>query len=155
MLTLSSTAPRRRGALLILMSLTLLLLSACNAKGDATPDSYLNPGLSESILNAPVITDEVDQIQAPMRELKTVPAKTPEFYATVNIALGLGDKLAARWYHQGKHLAHLDSEIVLEDAIDGWAAFPIASTEPWPKGNYKVEIWLNGQKAADRAFQIK
>ncbi|PJK13922.1 hypothetical protein CO613_08015 [Lysobacteraceae bacterium NML07-0707] len=66
---------------------------------------------------------------------------------------GAGKKLGARWTYQDGTLVH--EEVVDMVGNDSIYAFKISNTNPWPTGNYKVEISLDGQPLQSRDFSVK
>lgn len=66
---------------------------------------------------------------------------------------GTGKKLGARWTYQDGALVHEESvDMVGSDSI---YAFKISNSNPWPTGNYKVEISLDGQPLQSREFSVQ
>lgn len=109
-----------------------------------------------TIPNPPVIASKIAEDSAPLDNLTTVPAQTDPIYAAVQVEVQKGDILAAKWYYRGNHQAHLDYELPAEGEFIGWASFEIGNGgDPWPAGLYKLELYLNGEKAQEKIFQVK
>lgn len=113
---------------------------------------------AQGIVSGPVITDRVNQeTQEPLTAPKLfLPPTTDQIYAAVNINVRAGQRLGARWYYEGRHQAHLDTTLDIPDNFRGWAAFNIGNGgQPWPKGSYRVEVLLDGQKQVETSFSVK
>lgn len=158
-------ASRRRwgGGLLSLLVLLAALLSACSSNqgssehpANAAKAAKVDPSTADTVLGPPVITDKVDRDQAPVGELKVVSRNTEVIYACVKVEADLDDRFTVKWYHNGKHLANLDSELVLDQfALAGWASFPIQSSAPWATGTYDVEVYYMDKLAGVTTFTVK
>jgi hypothetical protein len=157
---------RRRwgGGLLCLLVVLAALLTACNSgtgssehpANAAKSAAKVDPATADTVLAPPVITDKVDRDQSPLSELKVVPRKTEVIYACIKIEGDLDDRFNVKWYHNGKRLANLDSEMVLSDfALTGWISFPIANEQPWTPGTYDVEVYYMDKLAGVTTFTIK
>lgn len=160
---LPTSRQRRGGGLLCLLVVLTVLLTACSSSpgssehpASAAKAAKVDPSTADTVLGAPVITDAVDRDQAPVRELKVVPRDTDVIYACVKVEADLDDKFTVKWYHNGKHLSNLDSDLVLSDfAFAGWASFPISSDKPWATGTYVAEVYFKDKLAGVTTFTVK
>jgi len=67
-------------------------------------------------------------------------------------------KLEAKWTFTGSKgpvPVHDDSMDLVNVAAPTTNEFHITKKTPWPKGNYQVEILLNGASAGAKAFTVK
>ncbi|HYG57811.1 MAG TPA: hypothetical protein VD902_07050, partial [Symbiobacteriaceae bacterium] len=88
--------------------------------------------------------------------LQTIPPSTDNIYAAVQLNVKGGSVLGAKWYYQNRHQSHLDTNLPVDEDFEGWGSFNIDNGgDPWPAGNYKVEIYLNDQKVQEKAFNVK
>lgn len=145
----------------ILVVVVGLLFVALNAIGDKVKDFDLPTApvkvTTSLVKTVPVITDKVNEgSQAPIGELKTVPPKTDNIYAAIQVEVKAGDVLGAKWYYKGNLQQHLNTELPVDEDFEGWASFNIDNGgDPWPVAPYKVEIYLNGKKVQEKAFEVK
>lgn len=145
------------GALLGLIVLVIVVLAMLP---EEDPIAYPNAPVTVAtsvVKNVPIITNKVnDQTQAPIGELKTVPPSTDAIYASIEVEVKKDDILGAKWYYKGQQQTHLDTELPFDKNFKGWASFSISNDgKPWPVATYKVEIYLNGKKVQEKAFEVK
>lgn len=141
-----------------IVALVLVALVVISGMGDDPTDPPKGQVAASAIKKGPIITNKVnEESQAPQGELSSVPQATDLIYASVQIEVKQGDVLGAKWYYGGQQQTHLDTELPVTDGdFSGWASFNISNDgDPWPKGNYKVEIYLNGKKSGEKAFEVK
>jgi hypothetical protein len=110
-----------------------------------------------SSVGQPVITDQVNpDSQKPLRVLLTVPSATDRIYASVEVQAKKGQKLGAKWYYNGNLQDHLTTELTIPNDYAGWASFDIDNGgQPWPAGQYRVEIYLDGAQPHATNFTVK
>jgi hypothetical protein len=63
-------------------------------------------------------------------------------------------RLTARWTFQDGQLVREDHR-TLSPTGDAWTIFQVSKESPWPKGNYKVAILLNGNQVESKDFEVK
>jgi hypothetical protein len=63
-------------------------------------------------------------------------------------------KLTARWTYQGGKVVNEESQDISPTG-DAHHEFHIVKATAWPKGDYKVEILLNGASAGTKDFSVK
>lgn len=120
--------------------------------------SFLPDENALGVLQGPVISDRVDpDTQEPIGGPKlTLPPNTADIYAAIEVSLAQGSELSARWYYEGRHQQHLDTDLPVDKDYEGWASFNIGNDgAPWPQGIYKVEILVDGTKEAEVAFSVR
>lgn len=75
------------------------------------------------------------------------------FYCSVKIRNAReGLTMTAKWYY-GDQLLYQTST-PLQKGV-GYVGFELTSSEPWPIGNYRIEIYLGDQLAGSAAFSVK
>ena len=63
-------------------------------------------------------------------------------------------RLTARWTFQDNQIVSEDSRTIASRG-DAWTEFHVAKPGGWPKGNYKVQILLNGNEVETEEFEVK
>ena len=75
-------------------------------------------------------------------------------YASVKTEGAGSGKLAAKWtYQDGKTVSESTQDITTTG--DAQHEFHITKASAWPKGDYKVEIMLDGVSAGSKDFTVK
>jgi len=64
-------------------------------------------------------------------------------------------KLDAKWTYNGKQTVSESSQNIAPTGGEARNEFHIQKATPWPKGNYKVEIMLDGAPAGSKDFTVK
>lgn len=64
-------------------------------------------------------------------------------------------KLDAKWTYNGKQTVKEDTQNIAPAGGEARNEFHISKASAWPKGNYKVEIVLDGTSAGSKDFTIK
>jgi hypothetical protein len=64
-------------------------------------------------------------------------------------------KLDAKWTYNGKQTVNESSQNIAPTGGEARNEFHIQKATAWPKGNYKVEIMLDGAPAGSKDFTIK
>jgi hypothetical protein len=102
----------------------------------------------------PVITTSWQEGQKLPTSLTTVPANVEFIYAVVDTNYDKPTEVTAKWYLNGKHAADLDTtETVTPDKNE--LAFHLTTKSGFPVGDYKVEIYVAGQKMSEKSFTVK
>jgi hypothetical protein len=147
------------GGLVALIILAIVLLVAFS--DDPTPPSGPTKTTNQTtttVVGVPVITDQVnEETQAPLRDLKgVVKPSTNEIFAAFETTLKKGQTISAKWYYNNSHQSQLDTALPVDEDFKGWASFNIGNAgKPWPEGQYKVEIYVDGQKQQEMQFNVK
>ncbi len=104
------------------------------------------------------LTDQVDEkTKEARRPLTGYPATTTEFFAVVKVMNPRqGTKVAARWYYDGKFVQEFPLDFA-ESGKDRFVAFNLVSSsnQPFPTGQYKVEILLDGNVVQQQEFKVE
>ena len=138
--------------------LLALSVSACGKKNDsvatdttagATPDSQ------------PLRVSDVE-VGKRIGADKKITDQTSEFgvrdtiYASVTTeGAATSSNLVAKWTFNGKQLVDSSSQNLSPRGGTSVSEFHITKKTPWPKGNYKVEVFLDGLSAGSKDFQVK
>lgn len=141
-----------------------LAMTACKKKEEAAPvpapPAVAAPAPAEASTPAASISIVTLELGKGLADDKRVAEAVTEFssgdtiHASVNTeGDGTGKKLGARWTYQDGALVHEES--VDMTGSNSIYAFKISNANPWPAGNYKVEISLDGQPLQSREFSVK
>jgi hypothetical protein len=144
------------------LSVALLLVAPACKKKEAAP-TVDSAAVAPAPPPAPVVTAlELGKHVGPNRRVMdttSVFARRDTLYLSVvgeNIAAG--STLLAKWTFQTGQL--VDS--TAQAAAAGDAANPVSVTEfhlvkpsGWPRGKYRVEVWLNGASVGTRELEVR
>ena len=91
----------------------------------------------------------------------TVYASGDAFYAVADLSnVETGSVVDAKWYlvsaaeYETQELQ--STSLTIEDkSLYNYVSFELTSTEPWPVGEYKVELYLNGALAHTLNFSVQ
>jgi hypothetical protein len=75
-------------------------------------------------------------------------------YTSVKTEGAGSGKLTAKWTYQDGKVVNEQSQDISPTG-DAYTEFHIAKASAWPKGDYKVEILLNGVSAGTKDFSVK
>jgi hypothetical protein len=149
---------RVNNAARILPLALLLSIFACKKKEEAPVDT----GVAMAPPAAPVAALKVSGIETGkgLNADKTIKDDAHDFgvrdtiYASVKTeGTGTG-KLTAKWTYQGGQPVE-ERSLDISPTGDAYNEFHISKATPWPKGDYKVEIILDGVSAGTKDFTIK
>jgi len=171
--------PRRFSRVLSVTVLVLILLAAlaaCHKSEEAAPAAGAAQGGGTPPAAAPAAAPAAPQ--APAVPLKVVAlaigkavgpdnkvttevdtfAPADAFYVSVGTTgSSPGAKLTARWAsvsHSGAEKPAGEETKTIAPAGDAATEFHLARPEGWPTGDYKIEILLDGQSVATKAFRV-
>jgi hypothetical protein len=150
----------------LLRALTLALVVpaiACNKKKDA--GGYLDSAASTSDIT-PVVPAALHVTEIvtgkginPDRSLKD---QTDDFGVRDTVYVGVktegaspGANLTARWTYQTGQLVSESSQSIAPASAEVRHEFHIQKANAWPKGDYKVEILLNGASSGTKDFKVR
>ncbi len=139
------------------------LAVACSNKGTARTDSVaVTPSVAPAPTpaTAPIAVTEV-AVGKHIGSDKHVVAPTDAFgvrdtiFASV-ITMGAGQnaKLTARWMYQGKQVVTESDQTISPTGGSAATEFHIQKATGWPKGEYSVQILLNGVVANTKTFRV-
>ncbi|MDE3087882.1 MAG: hypothetical protein KGJ80_00665 [Chloroflexota bacterium] len=82
-------------------------------------------------------------------------APTDKFYASAQVSnVIVGTKVEARWYFGSDEISQGRTSITADKAGSGYYAFSLSSTSPFPVGDFKVEIYLDGNLVKTVSFKV-
>ncbi len=149
------------------LSLALVIpLVACNKK-DAADGAYTEPGASSSQPGAATTTDaglRVSSIQLGkgLGADMNFRDETEDFgvrdtvYAVVKAeGAATGAKLDAKWTYQSGQTVDQQSLTISPAGGETRHQFHLQKASAWPKGDYKLEVMLDGASAGTKEFSIK
>lgn len=123
----------------ILAALTLLL-SACGIVGGG------------SSIDDIILTTALDADYCPVDEVTTFPAGSP-FYCSVKVSnLRTASMVTSRWYFGEQFIEEINYEVQVGGS--GCVGFELTSPTPWPRGGYRVEVYLNGHLERSATFAV-
>lgn len=150
------------------LSLALILPIVACGKKDAEDGAYTEPGASSSqpVATAPVNggTLRVSSIELGkgLGSDMTLRDQTDDFgvrdtiYAVVRAdGAATGAKLDAKWTYQSGQTVDQQSQPISPAGGETRHEFHLQKASAWPKGDYKVEIMLDGASAGTKEFSIK
>jgi hypothetical protein len=149
---------RVNNAARILPLALLLTIFACKKKEEAPVDT----GVAMAPPAATVVALKVSGIETGkgINADKTIKDDAHDFgvrdtvYASVKTEGAGTGKLTAKWTYQGGQPVN-ESTQDISPTGDANHEFHITKATPWPKGDYKVEIILDGVSAGTKDFTIK
>jgi hypothetical protein len=135
--------------------------------GEYTVEFYHNGELIEDAefeINKPeakilevTLASEIDEEYGPANPTDVF-GPTDTFYACVKLDYHVaGDSLAAKWYFGENDLIDDISLDLEEYYLPGYTTFemPGDAAYPWPAGEYKVEIYFNGELYGTYDFEVE
>ncbi len=149
-----------RGIATIAAMAVMLATSGCKKKDAAVADtSAMLPPAPE----APVALHVTDVSTGKgLTADKNLVTGTSDFgvrdtiYAVVKTdGASTGSKLDAKWTYNGKQTVNESSQNIAPTGGEARNEFHIEKKTAWPKGNYKVEVMLDGTSAGSKDFTIK
>lgn len=154
----TSVTLRRAAALALIIPVV-----ACGKKDEA----YTEPSASTTTIPpaAPaavaLVVEEID-VGKGLNPDVTLKDKTDDFGVrdTIYVAVktegaSAGSKLAAKWTNAAGQTVSESSQNISSSGGETRHEFHIAKASAWPKGDYKVEIILDGVSAGTKNFSIK
>lgn len=143
----------------------ILLTLACSKKDDAYVDTGMATGTGTTTMEpaapAGIRVTEIE-VGEGLNADKTLKDETGDFgvrdtiYAVVKTdGASAGAKLDAKWTFQSGQTVSESSQTVSPTGGEARHEFHLQKATAWPKGNYKVEIMLDGASAGTKDFSIK
>ena len=146
------------------VALALIIpILACKKKDEG----YTEPGASTTTVPpaapaaTPIKVAEID-VGKGLNTDMTLKDNTDDFgvrdtiYAAVKTeGASTGSTLAAKWTYQSGQTVDESSQNISPSGGETRHEFHLSKASAWPKGNYKVEIMLDGVSAGTKDFSIK
>ncbi len=124
----------------ILAALTLLL-SGCDIIGGS-------PSIDDIVLTTALGAD-----YCPVDEVTTFPPDSP-FYCSLEVSnLRTGSTVTSRWYFGEQFIEEISYQV--QAAGSGCVGFELTSPNPWPRGGYRVEVYLSGRLERMATFAVR
>lgn len=99
-----------------------------------------------------VLTTALDADYCPIDETTTFPSNGP-FNCSVKVSnLQPGSMLTSRWYYGEQFIEEINYQI--QAGGHGCVGFELTSPNPWPRGGYRVEVYLDGQLERTATFAV-
>ena len=140
----------------------IVLTLACSKKDDAVVvDTGMGSATMEPAAPAGIRVSDIE-IGEGLNADKTLKDETGDFgvrdtiYAVVKTeGASAGAQLRAKWTFQDGQTVSESSQNVSPTGGEARHEFHLQKATAWPKGNYKVEIMLDGTSAGTKDFSIK
>jgi len=130
---------------LSLVLLVLVLAVALVSCGPPPPPSVDGVTLAKSVDSSYKAVDPT-----------TTFAPTDKFFASTQVSnLIVGSKVESRWYFGADEINGGRTSITSDKAGSGYLSFSLSNTTPFPAGDYKVEIYLDGALVKTVPFNVK
>jgi hypothetical protein len=135
------TVTLRMGWRLCVLAWLTLAVSACDVIGGS-------PSIDDIVL-----TTALDSDYCPVDEVTIFPQDT-SFYCSVMVSnLRAGSMVASRWYHGEQDIEEISYEV--EEGGSGCVGFELTNPNPWPRGGYRVEVYLNANLERAATFDVQ
>ena len=148
----------------IMVAMTLVLANGCKKKDAAATDTTALGPLPDTTtpVAAPIHVTDISTGKGLTADKNLVTA-TSDFgvrdtiYVLVKTdGASTSSKLDAKWtYNNGAQTVKEDTQNIAPTGGEARNEFHISKASAWPKGNYKVEIVLDGTSAGSKDFTIK
>ena len=77
------------------------------------------------------------------------------YVAVVTSGAAKDAKVAAKWTYNNTQTVKEDSKTISPTGGESVTEFHVTKASAWPKGNYKVEVTLNGVSAGTKDLEVK
>jgi hypothetical protein len=119
---------------------TLIMLSACALAGGG------------STIDEIVLTSALDADYCPVDEVTTF-SSTSALYCSARVSnLQAGSTVTSRWYHGGQLVEEINYRV--QAGGHGCVGFELTSEYAWPRGGYRVEVYLDGELQRTATFAV-
>ncbi len=130
----------RTGRMLLTLAALVFVLSACDVIGGA------------SSVDDIALTTALDADYCPTDEVTTFDPIQP-FYCSVRVSnLRAGAMVASRWYFGEQFIEEINYQV--QEGGRGCVGFELTSPNRWPRGGYRVEIYLDGHLERIASFAV-
>lgn len=152
--------PIHRGIRASTALLLLLSLAACNKKNDAANASDTS-ALDATPDSQPLRVAGIE-VGRRIGADKNISDQTNDFGVRDTIYVSVttegaasSSNLAAKWTFNGKQVVDSSTQNVAPRGGTTVTEFHITKKTAWPKGAYKVEVFLDGASAGSKDFNVK
>ena len=118
----------------------------------ATAISACSVIVGASSVDEIVLATALDADFCPVDEVNTF---TPNgaFYCSLRVTnLRTGSTVTSRWYYAEQFIEEISYEV--QSGGNGCVGFELTSPNPWPRGGYRVEIYLDGNLERMATFTV-
>ena len=128
------------GGRLVALAALAVVVSACSViAGGSSVDDI-------------VLTTAMDADYCPIDEISSFSPNGP-FNCSVKVSgLRTGSTLTSRWYYGEQFIEEITYQI--QAGGNGCVGFELTSPNPWPRGGYRVEVYLDGQLERTATFAV-
>jgi hypothetical protein len=99
-----------------------------------------------------VLTTTLDADFCPIDEINTF-SSNGAFYCSLKVTnLRTGSTVTSRWYYGEGFIEEINYQV--QSGGDGCVGFELTSPNPWPRGGYRVEIYLDGNLERMATFTV-
>lgn len=131
----------RMGRRFFILAALTLLLSGCDIIGGS-------PSIDDIVLTTALGAD-----YCPVDEVTTFPPDGP-FYCSLEVSnLRTGSTVTSRWYFGEQYIEEISYQV--QAGGSGCVGFELTSPSPWPRGGYRIEVYLNGQLERIATFAVR
>ncbi|MEJ7759312.1 MAG: hypothetical protein WKF55_06935 [Gemmatimonadaceae bacterium] len=151
----------------LLIALIVPLAAACNKKGDSDgaytePAATAEPAGGVATAGTGALRVNDIEIGKGLNSDMTLKDQTGDFkvrdtiYAVVETdGASTGAKLDAKWTYKDGQPVSQSTQTISPSGGETRHEFHMQKSSAWPKGDYKVEVMLDGQSAGTKDFSIK
>jgi hypothetical protein len=98
------------------------------------------------------LTTTLDGDFCPIDEVNTF-SSNGAFYCSVKVTnLRTGSTVSSRWYYGEQFIEEVNYQV--QSGGNGCVGFELTSPNPWPRGGYRVEIYLDGNLERTATFAV-
>jgi hypothetical protein len=149
----------KRGTAAAAALLVLLSVAACNKKNDAVVNDTTSLGRTPD--SQPLRVSDI-QLGKRIGTDKRISDQTDDFavrdtmhVSVVTEGASTASKLAAKWTYNDKQVVDSSTRSISPGGGTTVTEFHITKPSAWPKGKYKVEVFLDGVSAGTKDFEVK
>ena len=145
-----------RSKLLILSVVALGLLTGCGKKEEPTTNtSTTTQTQATPMVEALTMASKVDEGNNPANSTTTF-SKTDTIWAVADITgTGIGTPVESRWFHVTSNQQINSNTVTTTSAGEHRLPFFISKPDGWPTGDYRVDIYINGNMLKSQTFQVQ
>ncbi len=121
----------RAGRWCVVLAALTTVLSACGVMGGG------------SSIDDIILTTGVDADYCPLDEVTAFSSQNP-FYCSLKVSnLQPGSTVTSRWYFAEQLIEEINYEV--RTGGSGCVGFELSSPNPWPRGQYRVDVYLDAR----------
>ena len=143
----------------MLLSLSALSVAGCKKAEPAPPPEVSTPAPAPAPAPLAVVSIDLGKSIGPDKKttamLNNFNTRDTIYAVVTTSGAGSNASIAAKWTYLGsKETTVNESSQSISPTGPDVTEFHIVKATPWPAGNYKVEIMLNGASAGTKEFAI-